>query len=124
MVNFKGVLLVVAGVGVISALVVAGLAVDTRSGAATDVSPGPTATAEPIPDEGPPPASPIEPTTDPATGPAGGPLADGDVPASLPDAGSGSVAKPGSTVAIMLGLLTAAGIALFGAGRMGATRQD
>jgi hypothetical protein len=125
MIQKSGIMAAITGVGIVAALLMAGFAVNTVSGQATDGAPTddifvpslPSDEAtEPEPtDVGPPPASPIEPSTDPLTDPSGGPLAADDAPTGLPDAGYGPTETLASFVTL-LSLMAVAGIALLGAG--------
>jgi hypothetical protein len=132
MIQKSGIIAAITGVGIVAALLMAGLAVNTVSGQPTDAAPGdifvpslPSDEAtEPEPtDVGPPPASPIEPTTDPLTDPSGGPLTADDAPTGLPDAGYGPTETLASFVAL-LSLLAVVGIALLGAGMTANSRRS
>ncbi|MEX2245470.1 MAG: hypothetical protein WEC75_02170 [Dehalococcoidia bacterium] len=126
MFNLKGAALAVLASAVLSALLVAGLAVDGASGAPTDAQ---------IPDLGdglnldltvpddtgaapaPPPASPIEPPagTPAGTTPTGGDLGDSGAPGALPSAGFGQDSSGGTAFSLFL-LVGIAGLAMVSAG--------
>jgi hypothetical protein len=132
----KGAMFGLAAAFVASALILAGMAVTTSTGAATDlpghIGAGPSGSLDAPgtdPGTGNPPAAPVEPpaapptTGIPSTGsPAttvdtpntGNTGAGGSGPGSLPDAGFGSTA--GSGLATMIVLFALAGAALAGAG--------
>ncbi len=125
----KGALVGVAAAVVGSALLLAGMSVNTASGVGTDYgapSGFPSLTENP-------PASPIEPGTDTGTGTdpvgttnptdpnAGDAGAGGTAPSNLPDAGFGTEA--GSDAGMFVALMALAGAALVGAGATTARRR-
>jgi hypothetical protein len=126
----KGALVGVAAAVVGSALLLAGMAVSTTSGAGTDFGGAPS--GFPSLTENPP-ASPIEPGTDTGTGTdpvgttnptdpnAGDAGAGGTGPNSLPDAGFG--AESGTNASVFVAMLALAGAALVGAGATAARRR-
>jgi hypothetical protein len=125
----KGAMLGAAAALAATALLLAGMAINSTAGAATDVpSGGPTGLPAVIDNGsgGNPPASPIEPGTNPTNptipgiNPAGGAGAGGTAPSGLPSAGFG-VAQSGTSTMLLLALaavaLSGAGIATVGAFR-------
>jgi hypothetical protein len=123
MLKVKGTWVGAAAAVVAGVLLVAGMAVNTQSGAATDLFGGaPQGEFEvPVssnPNPGNPPAAPIEPPADggtvPGTNPVGGNAGAGAAPSGLPSAGVGDSATNSATsLMVLLGL---AGVMLAGAG--------
>ena len=129
--KLKGSILAMASAGVVSAVILAGLAVNVASGAPTDVPTSPTATT------GNPPAAPVEPpSTAPTTGtnPGGNELGVNNAPtttgnpagaSNLPSAGfgpnAGSSNEGGSLALFVVGL---AGFALVTAGAATAKKRS
>lgn len=139
MLKSKGAMIGVAAALVGAALLAAGMAVTTTSGAGTDgYTGGPNFTEGDL--AGPPPAAPTDPATTPGTtpgtvpgDPAGVPGTDPDgsagaggiAPDALPNAGFGGT-DSGNGLAAMLIMLAIAGAALVGAGAtvVGAGRRN
>lgn len=125
----KGAMFGVAVALVATALIVAGMAVGTTPGAATDI-PGSFSGApsdlltgsDPGNPTGNPPAAPVEPPTaptNPGIDPTGGAGAGTGAPGSLPNAGIGG--ESGNSTATMVLLLGLAGALVAGAGATAAT---
>jgi hypothetical protein len=127
MLKSKGAILAIA-LGA-TALVLAGLAITTTTGAATDPTPGGAPSSWEAP-TGNPPAAPIDQPapTDPGTvgqptspSPAGAPAGAGEGPGALPSAGFGT-SGDGSSMSLIV-LLGMAGVALVGAGATAVTAR-